>query len=180
MCQLNLVTKRNFKILSFIYIFILSLASQAATNNFSQKNFDETRYETLKISKFETLGVDLQTEKVFRNILSAELSNKYLVLEPKGKESTELTEKPDKILIGSLSRLGQKIVIVILLKNADTLQVEYQERVNALSITELDIVAERLAKSLLDNKTFEQSATYSNFILSYSLSYIKKKIRENP
>lgn len=63
-----------------------------------------------------------------------------------------------KALVGSLSRLGEKIIVELRLVDVASAQVEYSDRMASTTVEDLDAVIQRMAKSVASGKPVEGTA----------------------
>ncbi|MDZ7260837.1 MAG: CsgG/HfaB family protein, partial [candidate division KSB1 bacterium] len=130
----------------------------------------------LAVFEFQAIGVDEITAQVSWQLLHTELvnTNKFRVIEIEeisrilGPEAicydvqcaSELGRQlqADKVVIGSLSRLGMKIVVNLRMVNVAQAAVEFEDRLISEQEEDLDIVMKRLALGLATGKKAEDTA----------------------
>lgn len=131
---------------------------------------------TVVVFDAQSIGVDeatvLATSQLLRNDLAA--TGKFSVME-EGEVERALGEKSrcydsqcaaefgqrlgvDKAIVGSLSRLGEKIVVELRLVDVASAKVEFSDRMASSTVEDLDTVIKRLAKGLATGKTTEETA----------------------
>jgi hypothetical protein len=124
----------------------------------------------------QSIGVDqatvLATAQLLRNDLAA--TGKFSVMEEGQVERALGTQTRcydsqcasefgqqlgvDKAVVGSLSRLGEKIIVELRLVDVASGQVEFSDRLASSTVEDLDTVIKRLAKGLASGKTTEKTA----------------------
>ncbi len=124
----------------------------------------------------QAIGVDpatvMATSQLLRNDLAA--TGQFLVVE-EGEMQRQLGELArcydsqcaaelgqllgaDKAVVGSLSRLGEKIIVELRLVDVASAQVEFSDRMASSTVEDLDTVMKRMAKGLASGKTSEKTA----------------------
>jgi TolB-like protein len=93
--------------------------------------------------------------------LLGELSNCY-----DSQCASELGQRlsADKAVVGSLSRLGQKIIVELRLVDVASAQVEFSDRIASATVEDLDTVIKRLATGLATGKTWDETAEIGTII----------------
>jgi TolB-like protein len=123
----------------------------------------------------QPIGVEeptvLAASQLLRNDLAA--TGNFAVMD-EGEVTRLLGEKPlcydsqcaleigqqlgvDKAVIGSLSRLGEKIIVELRLVDVNSGQVEFSDRMASATVEDLDTVIKRLATGLATGKPSEQT-----------------------
>ncbi len=120
------------------------------------------------------VGVDQETAEIVANLFAAELSNYgYRVVNPDGMDAAAgeklacyesdcaieagLTAKVEQVAFGSVSRLGEKHIVQVSVVNVLTEEVIWSGSLSAKTAEDLDMVAKRLAKSIVEGKEPEKT-----------------------
>ncbi len=139
---------KRIVIVALVFLF---LPSQVLANE---------QYPKIYVQPFEVIGLSQDTEKIFRKILKSSLSEHYKVLNEEGES--------DVLAMGSLSRLGSKIIVVFQVRssgnNLGFSEAPFNETVNVYKEEELDLVAKRLVEALVDRKRFGKTAAVGNIV----------------
>ncbi len=117
----------------------------------------------------KSVGVEQETADIVANLLAAEISNYgYQGVNPDGMDAAVgrtiacyesgcaaevgLAAKVDQVAFGSVSRLGEKHIVQISVVNVVTQEMTWSGSLSAKTAEDLDMIAKRLAKSIVEGK----------------------------
>lgn len=133
-------------------VFTIGIFASIQTYSEGQKNND-----SLYVAKFDRTAVSEDNVKIFREILTAELA-------ANGQTITTEKAMAAHLINGSISRLGDKILIVVKSFHTDSSAIEFVERVTIYNEEELDTVAQRLAKAFSERSSFSETVDITNVV----------------
>jgi TolB-like protein len=81
----------------------------------------------------------------------------------------------EKAIVGSLSRLGEKIIVELRLVDVTTAQVEYSDRMASSTLEDLDTVIQRLANSVASGKRVESTAEVGLIVQEEAKEPLRRK-----
>lgn len=81
----------------------------------------------------------------------------------------------EKALVGSLSRLGEKIIVELRLVDVSTAVVEYSDRMASTTVEDLDTVIQRMAKSVASGKPVEKTAEVGLIVQEEAREPLRRK-----
>jgi hypothetical protein len=81
----------------------------------------------------------------------------------------------DKAVIGSLSRLGEKIIVELRIVNVATAQVEYSDRMASTTVEDLDTVIQRMANAVASGKPVEKTAEVGLIVQEEAKEPLRRK-----
>lgn len=119
------------------------------------------------VFRFEPIGVDETTAKIATELLRGELSSGDVFYAVVGEEVCKTPEEAaqlargmeaEKAVIGSLSGLGEKIIVRASLVDTKTGNVEFEDQLVSTTVDDLDMVMKRLALGLAKKKKHPETA----------------------
>lgn len=137
---------------------------------------------TTAVFSFSTTGVDEATAKTATSIFRTEISNsgKFkiidtdIIIKTLGNDNpveriTTACEKAallnaSKVIIGSLSKLGEQTLIEVKLIDVNSKVIEFSDRLGSTTGTDFDIILSRLAKGVAERKKSEVTAEVGKII----------------
>lgn len=94
----------------------------------------------------------------YSNITLAEVKEKIVVEDKESAAQLGFNAKAQKVVYGSISKLGGKYIISVNVVDVSSHNIVYQDRIAAASAEDLDITSKRLAKSIATGKKVEKTA----------------------
>ena len=117
--------------------------------------------QQIMIFEFKATGVDEATEFAVRELFKSELADHgYSTMEaPEGQICNDAAcavgfmkgTMADQALFGSITKLGQKLIVNINVVNTEA-QIIHTDKLSAASVEDLDTVIERLARGIAEGK----------------------------
>ncbi len=123
---------------------------------------------------FKAVGVATETAEAVVALLASDLANyKHQVMSPDAIDAAVgqivrcyesscaaeigFTAKVERVIYGSVSKLGDKHIVQASVVNVSTREVVWSGSLSAISADDLDMVAKRLAKSIAEGKKAEET-----------------------
>lgn len=94
----------------------------------------------------------------YDNITLVELTKKFVIEDKESAAQLGFNVKAQKVVYGSISKLGGKYIISVNVVDVSSHNIVYQDRIAAASAEDLDITSKRLAKSIATGKKVEKTA----------------------
>jgi TolB-like protein len=80
-----------------------------------------------------------------------------------------------KAIVGSLSRLGEKIIVELRLVDVSTAGVEYSDRMASTTVEDLDTVIQRMARAVAAGKPVEKTAEVGSIVQEEAKEPLRRK-----
>jgi TolB-like protein len=148
----------------YLSMFVVVIAATVSVLVSATGAAGETK---IAIFRFESIGVDETTTRVATELLRGELSRLEMFEAISREEVCTTAEEASRLgrplgavkaVIGSLSGLGEKIVVRASLVDLNTEKVEFEDQIVSAKIDDLDVVMKRLALGLAKKKKHEETA----------------------
>jgi len=142
---------KMYAVLSMMVFFLLAMF------HFQLYAEDIQSQDSIYITDFKTVDVPEAHASIFRDVLTAELTKQGQRLVSDKNLATHVVE-------GSLSRLGEKVIILMKALEKQSEEFSFVQRVTLYNESELDVAAERLAKAYNQSKSFSETVDVTNVI----------------
>ncbi|MFC1683426.1 DUF2380 domain-containing protein [Candidatus Zixiibacteriota bacterium] len=174
---------RNTALVVFVLLLLTGVSSMSQAQPVSK----------LAVFELQSIGVDgatvMTTTQLLRNDLAA--TGKFSVVE-RGEIQRELGDLANcydsqcaaelgqqlgasKAVVGSISRLGEKIIIELRLVDVASANVEFSDRMTSTTVEDLDTVIKRMAAGLASGKPSEKTAEVGLIIQEETKEPLRRK-----
>lgn len=163
--------------ISFLFLLISNVYSKekVIVFDFSSVGIGETLTHTVgQLFRYE-FDLEWDFDVVERNKIVEEFGEDIHVLSKKDAVEKGKIVDADKAVFGEMNRLGKKIVVTAMIVDVSSNLIEYSQTVSANSVEDLEIVVKRLVASLVEKKTFDETAEVEEITEGETLEARRRK-----
>ena len=141
-----------------IFFLIPALAWSAKVGVLRLKAIDETAATADVVANLVASELSNYGHQVLNpDAMDAAVGEKLECYEPDCAAEAGFTAKAERVIFGSISRLGEKHIVQLSVVNVSTQKVIWTGSLTSKTVEDLDMVAKRLAKSISEGKKPEET-----------------------